>query len=137
MEFYEYEWMLNRALEKLPKNVLETVVFEIPTLSVNLQGSKTYIVNFAEAADKINRPADHLLKYLSRELATAGILEGRRAMFQGKFTQSVLAKKLELYVNEYVICRQCGRHDTKLTHEGRIWMVQCMACGAKEPVKGI
>ena len=137
MEFYDYVWMLNRAREQLPENVFEKSVFEVPKISANIEGSKTIILNFFEIADVVNRPADHLLKYLSKELATAGNIEGRRVIFQGKFYSTVLNKKLDDYVKSFVLCRQCGRHDTKLKHEGRIWMVKCMACGAKEPVKGI
>ena len=136
-KFYDYDFMLERALKKVPENVSEAVVFEVPTVQANIQGSRTVLNNFAEIADVINRPQDHLLKYLSKELATAGVVEGRRVLFQGRFGMTQLNSKVGNYVKEYVLCRQCGRHDTKLMHEGRIWFVKCMACGAREPVKGI
>ena len=136
-KFFDFDTMLERARKKIPENVAETIVFEVPKVKTNIQGSRTVVVNFAEIADVINRPQDHLLKYLSKELATAGIIEGRRVVFQGRFGLMQMQKKIEAYVKEYVLCKQCGRHDTKITHEGRIWFVKCMACGAREPVKGI
>ncbi len=136
-KFYDYDFMLERAIKKIPTLVAETVVFEVPKALINLQGSRTILTNFADIADVINRPQDHLLKCLSKELATAGVIEGRRVVFQGKFGQMQLNNKIDGYVREYVICKQCGRHDTKLVHEERIWFVKCMACGAKEPVRGI
>ena len=136
-KFYDYDSMLGRAMKKIPEQVSETIVFEVPKAQVNIQGSKTLVNNFAEIADVINRPQQHLLKYLSKELATAGVIEGRRVVFQGRFGFTQLNNKIDSYVKEYVLCKQCGRHDTKLKHEGRIWLVKCMACGAREPVKGI
>lgn len=136
-KFFDYEAMLERALKKVPVQSAEVSVFDVPKVQSSLQGNKTIVLNFADIADVINRPVDHLLKVLSKELATAGIVEGRRVIFQGKFGLMQLNGKLANYVKEYVLCKQCGRHDTKLMHEERIWSVKCMACGAKEPVKGI
>ena len=136
-KFHEYDSMLERARKKIPKQVSETVVFEVPKVQSTVQGSKTLVNNFAEIADVINRPKEHLLKYLSKELATAGVIEGRRVVFQGRFGFTQLNGKIDSYVKAYVICKQCGRHDTKLKHEERIWFVKCMACGAREPVKGV
>ena len=137
VEFHDYKWMLERARNLLPEEVFEKSVFEIPKVSSTQEGKKTIILNFFEIADVINRPADHLIKYLAKELATAGNVEGRRVIFKGRFSFSMLNKRLEDYVKTFVLCPQCGRHDTKLGHEGRIWVIKCMACGAKEPVKGI
>ena len=137
MDFNNYDEMLKRAKDKIPQISQETIVFEVPKVQTTPQGNRTIIVNFSEMADKLNRPQDHLLKYLNKELATAGTLEGRRVTFIGRFNNPFLQKKIDSYTKEYVICKQCGRHDTKLAHEGRIWLVKCMACGAKEPVRGV
>ena len=59
-KFYEYGSMLERAMKKVPENVSETVVFEVPKVQASIQGSKTVLNNFAEIADVINRPQQHL-----------------------------------------------------------------------------
>ncbi len=43
--------------------------------------------NFGEIADVLNRDPEHLLKFLLRELGTAGKVEGTRVIFQGRFSQ--------------------------------------------------
>jgi translation initiation factor 2 subunit 2 len=136
-KFFKYDAMLERAYSKIPTQATEVAVFEVPKVQTSLQGNRTIVINFADMADAINRPVDHLLKVLSKELATAGVIEGRRVIFQGKFGSMQLNGKINDYVKEYVICKQCGRHDTKLVHEERVWFVKCMACGAREPVRGI
>ena len=44
--------------------------------------------------------------------------------------------KLETYIREYVVCKECKRPDTKLTKENRITVLVCEACGAKYGVRG-
>jgi translation initiation factor 2 subunit 2 len=39
------------------------------------------------------------------------------------------------YVEDYVICSECGRPDTRLVKDGRIPVLRCDACGGHRPVK--
>ena len=54
---------------------------------------------------------------------------------ESKLTQSLIQRKLESYVKEYVTCKVCGRPDTKLLKDDRITFSKCEACGAKTSVK--
>nr|1K81_A Chain A, PROBABLE TRANSLATION INITIATION FACTOR 2 BETA SUBUNIT [Methanocaldococcus jannaschii] len=36
-----------------------------------------------------------------------------------------------------VICRECGKPDTKIIKEGRVHLLKCMACGAIRPIRMI
>ncbi|MHA1988975.1 MAG: translation initiation factor IF-2 subunit beta, partial [Promethearchaeota archaeon] len=51
--------------------------------------------------------------------------------------KDIIQKKIESYVKEYVLCKECGKPDTKLIKEGRITFLKCEACGAKSSVKSI
>lgn len=75
------------------------------------------------------------MKYLTRELGTAGKVEGSRAIFQGKFPKELIKSNIESYVEEYVICSECGRPDTQLEKVERVMVLKCLACGAHRPVK--
>ncbi len=75
------------------------------------------------------------MKYLTRELGTAGKIEGSRAVFQGRFTKEMLKSNIDAYVEEYVICSECGRPDTQLVKVDRVLMLKCSACGGHRPVK--
>ena len=50
-------------------------------------------------------------------------------------TKEKLEEKFEDYVNTFVTCSECGKPDTHLVKEGRTQVIECMACGAKRPVK--
>lgn len=131
----DYNKLLDRAIDQLPKKVFETTRFEIPRAYSIIQGNRTIIQNFGEIADALNRDPQHLLKFLLRELGTAGNLEGGRAIMQGKFTHYLINERIDEYVKRFVMCHECNRPDTRIIREDRIFLLKCEACGAKAPLK--
>ncbi len=103
----------------------------------HIQGGKTVIKNFKKIANKLRRNPKHLLKYLAKELATSGNLEGDQASLKGKFKSYQIKNKLSNYIKEYVICEECGKSDTNLTNFKGTKYKRCEACGARSPVKEI
>jgi translation initiation factor 2 subunit 2 len=134
---FDYERLLERARGKLPKEIVKSERFEIPKMRFTVVGNRTIIHNFREIADILNRNPQHLLKYLSGEMATAATLDGERAIFQGKFTQETLERLVKLYAEYFVICPVCRRPDTKIVKERRLSFIICEACGARSPVKSV
>jgi translation initiation factor 2 subunit 2 len=131
----DYENLLNRAIDQLPPEVFETKRFEPVKAYSVIQGNRTFIQNFKDVADSLNRDPQHVLKYLLRELGTAGNLEGVRAILQGKFNHFLINERIDEYIEKYVICHECNRPDTKIIREDRIFILKCAACGAKAPLK--
>ncbi|MBC7084774.1 MAG: translation initiation factor IF-2 subunit beta [Methanomethylovorans sp.] len=130
-----YEKLLDRALADLPDMETTGERFVVPEPRVLVEGKTTILDNFGNIADVFNRDPDHLMKYLTRELGTAGKIEGSRAIFQGRFTKEMLKSNIDAYVEEYVICSECGRPDTQLVKVDRVQMLRCSACGGHRPVK--
>lgn len=133
----EYEELLDRALEQVPKAVFEKSRFQIPEADVVVVGNRTTLRNFRAIAGAINRDPEHLMKYLHRELGAAGNMEGNQAVFQGKFVKSVVDDRIKRYVEEFVLCHECGKPDTKLIRRERIQMLKCEACGARASVRSV
>ena len=134
-EFEEYEALLDKAYEQLPDRVFESIRFKIPKGYSVIQGNRTIIKNFGDVSSTLNRDAQHVLKYLLRELGTAGNLEGVRAILQGKFNHFLINERIDEYIEKYVICHECNRPDTQIIREDRIFILKCAACGAKAPLK--
>jgi len=132
-----YEELLKRAHSQLPPEVFEHKRFEVPKVRSGTIGMRTYIVNYKEIAEALNRDQLHLLRYLSREMATAGAIDGARAIFQGKFNNDTLNRLIQHYAEEFVICPVCKRPDTKIMKEKRFSFLSCEACGAKSSVRTI
>ncbi|MBN1323308.1 MAG: translation initiation factor IF-2 subunit beta [Methanotrichaceae archaeon] len=126
---------LDRALKKMPAGKGTHERFVIPAPKVFYEGKATVLDNFAGIADTLNRDPDHLMKYLLQELGTAGKIEGHRGVFQGKFTDDALARQIEAYFEEYVLCSECRLPDTHLIKNDRVLTLTCDACGAHRPVR--
>ena len=132
-----YEELLKRAQSRLPKEKGTGERFEIPKVRSTVIGMRTIILNFKEVAEALNRNPRHLMKFLTNEMATAGILEETRATFQGKFPHNTLERLVNIYTENFVVCPVCNRPDTKIVKEKRLFFLVCEACGAKSSVKAV
>ncbi len=130
-----YEELLERGMKNLPEIAKETFRFEIPKVRGHIEGNKTIISNMNQIADILHRPKEHILKYLQKELATPGEFKGSILVFGTKISASRINEKIEQYTKEYVLCKECGKPDTKLFKESDFLFVKCQACGAKHSVK--
>ncbi|WP_292460220.1 translation initiation factor IF-2 subunit beta [Methanothermococcus sp.] len=133
--YYDYDTLLKRAVSQLPEEVFKDVRFEIPHAESFVEGNRTMVKNFRDIAKAINRDVQFFAKYVMKELGTAGDVEGQRLILQGKFGNYIINSKIKNFVEEYVLCPECGKPDTKIIKEGRIHFLKCMACGAMKPIK--
>lgn len=129
--------MLKKARKEMPESVFKAERFEIPKIRGHIQGNKTIISNFLQIVHVLRRPHEHVLKFILKELATPGKIERNRLIFGTKMSASKINEKIRKYAQEYVLCKECGKPDTKIVKEGAVNYLQCLACGAKHPVKGI
>ena len=132
---YDYEELLKKARSQLPEVVLKRERLELPRLQHSFIGMRTIIYNFKEIANVLNRDPQHILKFLTRELATAATMQELRVVFKGKFSQDTLERLLHRYMENFVVCPVCKRPDTKIVREKRLSFLICDACGAKSSVQ--
>ncbi len=130
----DYEELLKRGMKGVPSRETEVDRFEMPMFRVQKSGSRSVLVNFSEVADALRRDRKHLMKFLLKELATSGEAKGTCLEVQGVFSTDAVNKKLEKYVDSYVKCPECGKHDTNLVKEKGFFLLKCEVCGARESV---
>lgn len=130
-----YEALLKKAYANVTEQSESTDRFIVPEAKVYIEGKTTILENFAEIADVVRRDQDHLMKYLLGELGTAGKIDGTRAIFNGKFEPSLINGLVKGYVDDYVICSECGKPDTRLVKDDRVLLLRCDACGGHRPVR--
>lgn len=133
----DYNSLLERVSLSISDKPVEEERFKLPAPKVKIQGNRTFIQNFSDIANRCERKPTHLLKYLARELATSGNIEGTNAIFTGKFGYEQIKTKILAYIKEFVKCPECQKPDTKILKENRQPMLKCMACGAKHSVRSI
>lgn len=131
-----YEEMLDDAISQLPeKKESSTERFEVPKAKGHIQGNKTVITNFNLIVDLFRRDKDHFLKFMLKELATPGYLDGPRFVLGRKVNVALINQKISQYANTFVICSNCGKPDTQIIEkEGKI-QLKCAACGAQNSIK--
>ena len=129
--------MLKRAYSQLPPEVFEHKRFEVPKPRFTVSGAKTVLYNFKEICDALNRDPHHVLKFLSKEMATAATTDGGRAIYQGKFQRDTLDRLIKRYADEFVMCPVCKRPDTKIVKEKRLYFLVCEACGARSSIRSV
>ncbi len=132
---FNYDDLLKRACEQMPEVSTKKERLEMPRIMLQTVGMRTVISNFKEIADALDRDPQHLLKFLTREMATAATFHESRAIFQGKFRTDSFERLLQRYQESYVICPVCKRPDTKILKEKRLTFLVCNACGARSSVK--
>lgn len=131
----EYKDMLKKARNNLPESVFEKERFEIPKVLGHIEGNKTVITNFNQIASYLRRPIDHFLKYILKELATPGNMRKNKLFIGAKISASRINEKIRQYANDFVLCPECGKPDTKIIKEGTLNYMKCQACGEKTFVK--
>ena len=130
-KLFDYEWLLNRAYEALPKKPLERRErFTVPKPEIMISGRRTFITNFNQICDVLNRDPKLVLRYLLKELGAPGEVRENYAVIQGEMKPRIIIALMDRFVKDYVICPVCGSPDTMLKKERKAMFIKCMACGA-------
>ncbi|EFW92044.1 Translation initiation factor IF2/IF5 [Haladaptatus paucihalophilus DX253] len=130
----DYNSALDRGMDAVPDLETSDERFSYPDPAVQKDGSFTRLTNLDDIADALSRDGEHVHSALQRELGTSGKYEEGQARYSGSFTESDFNTALDEYVEEFVICSECGLPDTRLVRENRNLMLRCDACGAFRPV---
>ncbi|MBN2517535.1 MAG: translation initiation factor IF-2 subunit beta [Candidatus Altiarchaeota archaeon] len=136
MEF-EYEKLLDRAYSQIPERVKQTKRFEMPQVDVFFEGNKTILRNFVPIAKLFRRDENHFQKFLTKELGAYATLAGERLIFNKKIFGKKIGDAVKSYANDYVICEECGKPDTRFTSLEGVKILKCEACGGWRPLKNI
>jgi translation initiation factor 2 subunit 2 len=131
-----YEELLKKAKANLPARNA-TARFEIPEPETTITGRHTIIKNFMDIAKTLRRDPKHFAKYIFKELAVPGDMRGNELALQGKMGFTMIKKRIDSYVSEFVICEECGKPDTQMIKNGKIYFMKCEACGARKSLRSI
>jgi translation initiation factor 2 subunit 2 len=130
----DYEALLKRGKEALPEDLSSGARFEVPKVKGHLQGNKTVISNFNQISKTMGRKIEILVKYIEKQLATKAVIEKDFVIFNTKLSSAKINQRLQQFTDQFVICKECGKPDTKLSKDTGIYFVKCSACGAKYSV---
>ncbi|MDD5700378.1 MAG: translation initiation factor IF-2 subunit beta [Candidatus Nanoarchaeia archaeon] len=130
-----YEQLLEKAYKEVKQVKGGSERFEIPKVEGMVEGKNTVITNFGAIVSYLRRPAEHLAKFLQKELAASGKIEGDRLILNTKLNSQKVNEKIDLYAREFVLCPVCKKPDTEVVAEKGIKFKHCLSCGAKSPIR--
>lgn len=130
-----YEKLLEKAYKEVKLVGKSSERFEIPKVTGEVSGSNTIITNISAIASYLRRPLDHLARFLQKELAVFGRIDNGRLILKTKTSSDKVNEKIQKYAKEFVICEVCGKPDTEMLSEKGNKFKNCLACGAKSPIK--
>src|SRR3989344_7555347 len=130
----DYEKMLEKGIKELPETVAVAERFEVPKARGHIQGNKTVITNFNNIIDLFRRDKDHFLKFLLKELATPGNLDGPRLVLGRKVSAALINQKIQQYADNYVLCAGCGKPDTQIIEKEGETYLKCTSCGSQKKI---
>lgn len=132
-----YEKLLEEAYKKIKPIESGKGRFEIPEVRSMIEGNKTILINFNQIASYLRRKPEHIEKFLEKELAAQGKIDGDRLILIRKIPTKKIRERIEIYVEKYVLCKECKKPDTELVKQGNFLFVHCLACGAKHSIAKI
>jgi len=111
--------------------------YKMPALEAKVEsrgnGIKTVIVNIADIAKALARPATYPVRYIGYTLgALVDINETtNRYIVNGKHSEEDLSALLDGFIDKYVLCKSCGNPETILSvsRDQSTLRLKCKACG--------
>lgn len=129
-----YEELLEKAYKEIKPIISKSERFEPPKTKIIIEGNKTIITNFQAICSYLRRDPSHFAKFLLRELATPGEIDGERLILNRKILTSSIDEKIQMYIQKFVICPECKKPDTEIQTKDKISFMYCLACGARHSV---
>jgi translation initiation factor 5 len=111
--------------------------YKMPRILAKVEGKgngiKTVIVNMAEVAKALNRPATYPTKYFGCELGAQTQFDHKHERFivNGSHDATKLQDLLDGFIRKYVLCPECDNPETDLTVIAKKETISqsCKACG--------
>lgn len=130
-----YEELIERCKKHIPTKLEEKERLEIPKPLVVVMRKHTIIKNFWAIIKIINRDPKHFAKFLFKSLAIPGFMDKKELHLHGKVSAPLVISRINEYMEKFVFCEECGKADTTMKKEGKVFIIKCEACGARRSVK--
>ncbi len=132
-EMDNFNNMLNDVYSELESNSSNFTKLIIPNPIIEKNTTKTYWKNIKKILQIINRPPEHFIEFLNKELKTGEWISASKAdgiVMIGKFNNNQIMHVISEYVKKYVICNICKSTDTTLdkNKDLRSYFVCCNKC---------
>lgn len=136
MSVYSTEFLVDRLYDEISKadsdskNRLSLARPEVTTVN-----KKTVVNNFREMCKKMSRDEIEVQMFFSEELLKKTSIDSKGGLvIWGLFRQKGIEKITRRYINQFILCKECGASQTKLEKQDRILYMECSKCHSKKAI---
>jgi translation initiation factor 2 beta subunit (eIF-2beta)/eIF-5 len=128
-----FEELLDSVYKQIEDKTIITSKLIIPPPVIEKSTTKTYWKNIKKILITINRPADHFIEFLNKEINTGEWISSSKSdglVLVGKYNIEQLTKLLHTYIKKNVVCSICNATNTVLEKdkELRVYKINCNKC---------
>lgn len=135
IDLLNYDNLLLRAQKQLETINVEHKRFVIPELESLVQGRKTILKNAGQVCKILKRDIQHLLKYFVKETGIPATNDDTKIVLNGNVNSFRVKQIYDRYIEEFVLCKQCKKPETRIIVEKGVLLLKCDACGAINPLR--
>ena len=106
-----------------------TYRYKMPSLIIKTNRSETIVENITVVCKSLHTKPEYVVKFFATELGTRGEINLKTAVLKGLFNQEQLTKKLQQFIERYILCIKCSLPETCLEKRGQSVYQDCSACG--------
>jgi translation initiation factor 2 subunit 2 len=135
-----YASLLDRMFTELDKKQNAAKKISIPTPKTKIEAKKTYLANFKQISDAVERPMEHIQSFIMSELICETSIDNNQCLImRAQFRPLQIERVIKSYINTYVRCAECNRFRTELKRDEvtRLLMMECKDCRSCKSVSTI
>ena len=133
--------LLDRAYILLKKEQKQKKAFVKPEISNH--NRKSYITNFMDFSESINREPEHIRKFLNKDMNVdvsftkednfnSDEISGLK--FNNMFKSQQIMNSITNYMKQYVLCELCKSGSTEIVKIDRINYLKCNGCKGNKSI---
>ncbi len=135
IDLLDYNLLLARARKQLESINVEHERFVIPELENMIQGKKTVLRNAGQISKTLKRDIQHMLRYFVKETGVPATNDDTKIILNGMVNSYKVSQIYTKYINEFVLCKQCKKPETRIITEKGVLLLKCDACGGVNPIR--
>jgi translation initiation factor 2 subunit 2 len=131
--------MLDDVYGELDSLTSNTAKLIVPNPVIEKSTTNTYWKNVKKILQQINRPPEHFIDFLNKELKTGEWISASKSdgiVMIGKFSSTQIMHVISNYIKKYVVCTICNSTDTILdkNKDLRSYFVSCNKCKSQQVI---
>ncbi len=127
--------MLNDTYKQIEERTACNSKLIVPLPVIELSTTNTYWKNVKTILKKINRPPEHFIEHVRKELNTGEWQQSKSdgIVLIGKFNITQITHITQSYIKKYVMCNICNSSNTifEKNKDLRILFLLCNKCNSK------